>query len=320
MPDERISVVICAYTEARWDQTCAAVASLRPQTLPCLEVILVVDYNPVLFDRLTAALPDVTVVQNDAAKGLSGARNTGVARARGEIIAFLDDDAVAHGDWLKWLHDAYADSAVIGVGGLTLPDWQESPPEWFPAEFYWVIGCNYRGMPDAGQPVRNLLGGNMSFRREAFAAVDGFRAGIGRTAGKRPLGCEETEFCIRLSRNLPGSVLVIEERAVISHYIPVKRGRFDYFVSRCFAEGISKAQVTAEVGQNDGLSAERDYVSRALPRGIAGGLIALARGDLAGPLRASAIVVGFLVTAAGYATGCASALGSTSHKTKKLAA
>ena len=184
------SVVVCVYTEDRWDQICAAVQSVRLQSRPAAEIIMVVDYNRPLYDRLVAAMPDVTVVENTAAKGLSGARNTGVARARGEIIAFLDDDATADQDWLKFFDDAYANPAIVGVGGLTLPDWQTARPWWMPEEFYWVVGCNYLGMPPSMEPVRNLLGGNMSFRRGVFDLVDGFQSGIGRTAHKRPLGCE----------------------------------------------------------------------------------------------------------------------------------
>ena len=164
------SVVICVYTEDRWDQICAAVQSVRAQSLPCAEIIVVVDYNRALYERLTAAMPDVTVVENTDAKGLSGARNTGSALAKGEIIAFLDDDATAHPDWLKFIDDSYADPAITGVGGLTLPNWQTARPSWLPEEFYWVVGCNYLGMPPSGAPVRNLLGGNMSFRREVFDA------------------------------------------------------------------------------------------------------------------------------------------------------
>jgi len=117
-----------------------------------------------------------------------------------------------------------------------------------------VVGCNYRGMPPSGAPVRNLLGANMSFRREVFGLVDGFQTGIGRTANKRPLGGEETVFCIRLSQRSPGSLLVMEHRAKVWHFVSDSRCRFSYFLSRCDAEGISKAQVTASVGRGDGLS------------------------------------------------------------------
>ncbi len=294
------SVVICAYTEERWDQVLAAVQSVRAQSVKAAEIILVADHNPVLYRRLSAALPDVTVLENREERGLSGARNTGAAQARGEVIAFLDDDAVAHADWLKFLLDAYANPDVMGVGGLTVPEWETARPAWLPSEFYWVVGCNYTGMPPSGSRVRNLLGANMSFRREAFTLVEGFQAGIGREAGKRPLGCEETEFCIRLGQRSPGSLLVMEYRAVVSHFVPVSRCRFSYFVSRCFAEGISKARVTGNVGSEDGLAAERAYVTRTLPLGVVKGLADCCRGHIGGLGRATAIITGLAVTAAGY--------------------
>lgn len=299
----RFSVVICAYTEERLEQIAVAIDSLRAQSRSGAEIILVVDHNPALYKRLIAMMPDVTVVENREDRGLSGARNTGAALARGEVIAFLDDDATAHPDWLKYLDEAYANPAVTGVGGLTLPRWQTGRPGWFPAEFYWVVGCNYLGMPASGQWVRNLLGANMSFRREAFDLVGGFRTGIGRTANGRPLGCEETEFCIRLGQLSPESVLTMEHKAVAWHFVPDSRCRFSYFVSRCFAEGMSKAQVTATVGSGDGLSAERSYTTRTLPMGAAKGVADLLRGDLGGLGRAAAIVVGLSVTAAGYIAG-----------------
>ncbi len=294
------SVVICVYTEERWDHICAAIQSVRSQSLPCTEIIVVVDYNRGLYDRLTAAMPDVTVVENTDTKGLSGARNTGSALARGDIIAFLDDDATAHPDWLKFMDDSYGNPAITGVGGLTLPNWQTARPSWLPEEFYWVVGCNYLGMPPSGAPVRNLLGGNMSFRREVFDIVEGFQAGIGRSASKRPLGCEETEFCIRLAQRSPGTVLVMDHRSVIYHFVSDKRCRFSYFLSRCYAEGISKAQVTANVGSGDGLANERAYVTRTLPLGVLSGIADLFRGRPAGLGRAGAIIAGLGMTAAGY--------------------
>lgn len=298
-----ISVVICAYTEKRWEQTCAAVESVRTQSLPGAEIILVVDHNPALFQRAAAAMPDVLVVENEQAQGLSGGRNTGIARATGDVIAFLDDDAVAHEDWLKYFADSLSSPRVTGVGGMTLPDWETARPRWMPEEFYWTIGSNYRGLPPSGAPVRNLFGGNMAFRREVFDLVGGFRSGIGRTSSGRPLGCEETEFCIRLRQRAPETVLVIDHRAVISHFVPGSRCTFSYFLSRCFAEGISKAAVTASVGSGDGLSAERAYITRTLPLGVARGLGDFLLGKPGGAGRAGAIVAGLGMTALGYLRG-----------------
>jgi GT2 family glycosyltransferase len=295
-----ISVVICVYTEDRWDHICAAVDSVRVQTRPAAETIIIVDHNPALYKRLVAFLPEVTVVENREAQGLSGGRNTGAALAQGELIAFLDDDAAADHDWLRYLAEDYANPDIMGVGGLTLPNWQTARPSWMPEEFLWVIGSNYKGMPPSGAPVRNLLGGNMSFRREVFELIDGFHSGIGRTAASLPLGGEETEFCIRLHQRSPGAVLVMEHRAKVWHYVSDNRCRFSYFLSRCWAEGISKAQVADSVGSGDGLSTEHAYATRTLPLGVVKGIADLFGGDPAGLSRAGSIIVGFSVTAAGY--------------------
>jgi hypothetical protein len=304
MRAREISVVICAYTEDRWDQIRAAVDSARRQSLPSAEVILIIDYNPALYDRAVAAMPDVTVLENRSAKGIAGARNTGVASAKGEIIAFFDDDGTAHEDWLKFLGDAYENPSILGVGGLTVPRWQTARPAWMPEEFYWVIGCNYIGMPASGAPARNLIGANMSYRREAFELVSsGFATGVGRTTPGRPLGCEETEFCIKLGQRAPGSLLVIDHRAVVSHFVPDSRCTFSYFLSRCFAEGISKAQMTTHVGLGDALSTEGSYAARTLPRGVARGVADMFHGDITGIGRAVAIITGLGVTTAGYVRG-----------------
>lgn len=297
-----LSVVICAYTFDRWDDTLAAVESVQRQTTPAREVVVVVDHNPELLDRLRDALPDVTVVANSNKRGLSGGKDTGVSATSSDIVAFLDDDAVAHPDWLRHFRDAYTDDNVVGVGGTTLPRWETARPRWFPAEFDWVLGCTFTGREPG--PVRNLLGGNASFRREVFSVAGGFPSDIGRTsAQRRPLGCEETEFCIRVNQHRPDWRFVFEPQATIWHRVPAARETFSYFRSRCYAEGLSKAAVTRSVGVTDALAAERRYTTRTLTRGMVRGLGETLLGDRAGIERSGAISVGLLAAAAGYARG-----------------
>src|SRR3954447_1474612 len=99
-----VSVIICCYTEDRWDDLVRAVESVRQQTVACRELIVVVDHNPSLHGRAQDEL-DCIVVENAEARGLSGARNTGIGAANGALVAFLDDDAAAAPDWLHWLTD-----------------------------------------------------------------------------------------------------------------------------------------------------------------------------------------------------------------------
>ena len=298
-----ISVILCAYTEARWQALAAAVESVRRQTKSPGEIILVIDHNQPLLARAREQLPDVTVIENWQPRGLSGARNSGISIAKGDVIAFMDEDALAAPDWLEWLTQYYTHDHVLGVGGTIEPVWATGRPKWFPSEFDWVVGCTYRGMPDTTKSVRNLIGCNMSFRREVFQQVGGFRSGIGRV-GVRPVGCEETELCIRLNQHRPKCVLLYEPRGRVFHQVPASRSNWRYFVSRCYSEGLSKAIVAKFVGAGDGLAAERAYTMETLPRGILHGAAdAVRRGDLAGLARASAIVAGLLFTALGFLGG-----------------
>src|SRR5206468_270211 len=155
-------------------------------------------------------------------------------------IAFLDDDAVAAPNWLEAIERAFRQEAVLGVGGAVEPLWLAARPRWFPGEFDWVVGCTYRGLPRQRAPVRNLIGANMSFRRRVFEEAGGFRTELGREASI-PAGCEETELCIRVRRRWPDRKLLYDPAVRVTHRVPPERGRLAYFLSRCYAEGRSKA-------------------------------------------------------------------------------
>lgn len=301
------SVVICVYTEERWEDIREAVESVENQRCKPYELILVVDYNPDLHLKLKRAYPQAIVVENAHEQGLSGGKNTGADVATGDIVAYLDDDAVADPGWLEALEEGFQEANVVGVGGRTDPLWaSKRRPRWFPYEFDWTVGCTYRGMPAVRAPIRNVMGGNAAFLREVVSEVGGFHSGIGRSVQgrkSRPLGCEETEFCIRLSQRRPGSVMLFEPRAVIGHKVSAQRERFAYFRSRCYAEGLSKALVTREVGTQDGLSSERAHAMKTLPLGVFRGVGDTLRGDVGGLGRAAAIVVGLAWTTWGYVVG-----------------
>lgn len=294
-----ISVVICAYTLDRLPVMGEAIESLRAQTLPPHEVLLVADHAPELLEEARRLWPEVKVVASRERQGLSGARNTGVAEAGGEVVAFLDDDAIAASDWLERLAAAYADPSVLGAGGAVHPRWVEGKPGWFPPEFDWVVGCTHSGMPRQAEPVRNLVGANMSFRREPLVEVGGFSHDLGRV-GALPVGCEETDLSIRVHQRWPEAEILYDPAAEVDHVVPGSRGRLRYFFDRCRAEGRSKAVLTAMVGSEDGLSSERSYVRRTLPAGVVRGLRDALGGDAGGFGRATMIFLGLAATTADY--------------------
>lgn len=297
------SVIICAHTLKRWDDLMEAVASVENQDTPAHQIIIVIDHNPEMFARARAQFHRADVIENHNAHGLNGARNSGVDQATGSIIAFLDDDAVAAPDWISQLQAGYTHDRVVGVGGKINPQWLSGRPRWFPDEFLWVVGCTYKGMPTTSAPVRNLIGCNMSYRRNIVLKVGGFLSGIGHVGG-RPQGDDETELCIRIHQTLPGSVLLYTPAAQVSHKVPADRTRPAYYRWRCYLEGRSKALLSSLLGAGDGLSSERTYTMRTLPLGFLRGIgDTLFKFDLYGILRAAAIFMGLFITTFGYVQG-----------------
>jgi GT2 family glycosyltransferase len=311
-PAVSASVVICVYTEKRWDDIVEAVASVHAQDVTPAEVLVVVDHNPALLDRSKAefAPQGVRVLPNAGKQGLSGARNTAVAEATGDVLVFLDDDAAARPGWLAALLSPYSDPAVVAVGGVAHPRWPRNRPRVLPGdapydpdatgELDWIVGCTYTGQPTRQAEVRNLMGCNMSLRREVFERVGGFTEDIGRI-GKNPLGCEETELCIRAHQSyqragIPCRIL-FEPAAIVDHRVSADRVEWAYLRRRSWSEGLSKAAVSKMVGAGDALSTERSYVSKVLPTAV---LRELREGRVSS---AAAVVTALAFTSAGYLRG-----------------
>ena len=296
------SVIICAYTLDRWADLQSAVASCDHQTLAPSEVIVVIDYNDELAQRSRESFPHVRVIDNHLTKGLSGARNSGVLAATGDVIAFLDDDAYADPAWLERLTAPLSDDDVAGAGGWIIPHWPGDTPSWYPSTFLWVLGCSYDGLPaDAGR-IRNPIGASMAMKREVFLAVGGFTAGLGRV-GTTPLGCEETELCIRYQHEHPTQRFVLARDAVVHHRVPASRLTTRYFLSRCWAEGLSKAAVSTLVGADQGLAAERRHVMKAIPRELVSSLVEMTSDPATGAKKFFLIVAGSVAAAAGLVRG-----------------
>ena len=110
-----ISVVICAFTARRWRELGAAIDSVRDQRQPAREIIVVIDHHEELLVRARTAWPDVLIVPNAHARGLSGARNTGTSIARGDAAGSSSTTMpAAHERWLEHLSGAYDDSRFCG--------------------------------------------------------------------------------------------------------------------------------------------------------------------------------------------------------------
>jgi glycosyltransferase involved in cell wall biosynthesis len=300
--DVSFSIIVCAYTTERITQLVNCVDALLDQMNSRDEIIVVIDHNDQLYETMAERYGDCVIV-NTRVRGLSGARNSGIARATRDVLAFVDDDAEIQSGWADKLRAHYRDPQVAGVGGYAEPVWPAAGrPEWFPVEYDWVVGCSHRGLPVSVAPVRNFIGCNMSFRNSVFSEVGEFNVEVGRL-GSRPVGCEETELCIRLSQARPGARLLFDPEIAVRHSVTPERTRLRYFLDRCFSEGLSKQRVSGMVGSSDALSTERRYVASVLPSAFLRGLrdALIGRGSRrAACARSAVVLVGLLATTFGY--------------------
>lgn len=262
-----VSVIVSTYTTKRLNEVVCCISSLKNQTFPPTEVILVLDPNEKLMEFYTSRIsPSIRIVMSDDV-GLSNARNTGVKNARGTIVAFIDDDATADEKWLEKLIKNYEDPDVMGVGGLTRAVWTGERPRWFPEELDWIVGCSYKGLPKRASTIRNPLGCNMSFRKTIFEKVGYFRTDIGRF-GTELLANEETELSIRINRKIPNSKIVYDPSALVYHNVDRSRENLKYVWTRSFYEGVSKALVSSNSTRNSTLHTEDLYLKYLLSAAI----------------------------------------------------
>lgn len=169
-----LSIVVTSYTTDRLKDIFELLDSIKSQTYQSIESIFVAERSQELYERVREygeeqSIPNLRVIFNHDKPGLSAARNLGIQEARGDIIAFVDDDVVLFSDWAEEMVKTYEDESVIGVTGPGFPLWEDKSLNWLPEEFYWLTSCTaFTGWSEELKAVRSAWGMNMSFRKEAF--------------------------------------------------------------------------------------------------------------------------------------------------------
>jgi len=233
-----ITVIICTYN--RCQSLEAAIASVLASTIPASIhwEVLVVDNNSTDATRLVvedmAQRCDGRVrYLFEPRQGLSCARNAGIREARGEIVAFTDDDVMVEPGWLQNLTASLGSGQWAGAGGPIVAQWTGSPPAWLPLHDQYGVAPLAMFDPhlEAGPLDESPFGANMAFRKEMFKKYGEFRADLGR-CGAKMLSNEDTEFGERLLRG--GERLRFEPAAAVRHSVPENRVRQSYFLNWWF--------------------------------------------------------------------------------------
>jgi GT2 family glycosyltransferase len=298
-----VSVIICCYTKERLQDMRNAVASAQRQTRPPEEVILAVDNNRDLYECSRSEFGEsIKVVLNAGAKGLSATRNVGIGAAQGDLVAFLDDDAVAQADWLANLIAVFEDPKVHAAGGRAILNWVEHRPSWLPEDLDWTLGGGFTWLPLKRADVRNPHGHSMCFRREVFTFVGQFDGSLGRVASGGQ-GGEEAELCLRLKRQMPEAKIVYEPSSVIQHKVPAVRATWRYFLKRSYQEGLCKARIEqlARARGAEPLSTESAYLRHLVFRALPSRLVQFWRPPTLA--QAAAILACIAAVGVGYAVG-----------------
>ena len=240
-----LSLVITSYTTERLGDIYELLESVKNQIYKNMEVIFVTERSQSLFEKVKAyaeekAMPNMTVVFNDGEPGLSVARNMGIQHAKGDIIAFVDDDVVLFPDWAEEMVKAHENESAIGVTGPAFPLWEDESLKWLPEEFYWLVSCTAWTGWEERRVIRGAFGANMAFKREAFADGCLFSPNAGFTRGHHdsPIS-EDIEFSLRL-RKKNGRPIMFDPGPRVWHRVVTGRLSLGFVVQRAHHIGCTR--------------------------------------------------------------------------------
>src|SRR4051812_6158080 len=199
-----VTIIVCTYNRAgSLERTLESLAAMAvPRSIEW--EVLVIDNNSsdgtrAACERFCLRWPDKFRYIFEQHQGLSHARNTGIREARGEVVAFTDDDITVDVAWLQQLTASLTDGRMVGAGGRIVPDRPFAPPTWLAADALELGGV----LPffDLGEKpsllTRPPYGANMAYRKHAFQKYGLFRTDLGRQ-GNSLISSEDAEFGLRL--------------------------------------------------------------------------------------------------------------------------
>jgi glycosyltransferase involved in cell wall biosynthesis len=306
-PANLVSVIVTSHTRQRLGDVFELLRSLKFQTYPNVEVIFVGEKDPLICEEVAAhardrGMPNVRVLFNDGEPGLSAARNVGIREARGEDLAFLDDDAVASPDWAEEVLKTFAsDDSVIGVTGPVDPLWDDESMVWLPREFYWLVSCTGHRDWNEVREVRNVWGVNMAFAKEAFERCGLFRNECGYHKGPFP---EDNEFSLRV-RTSTGKRIVYNPMVRTQHRVHGYRLGWRFIAARSFWIGLSRMMLKKAYGRAESglLQEEETLRRRILTRLLPSTVLSLTRHPLLAARRLWLILLSLSFMALGYGSG-----------------
>lgn len=231
----KLSIVICTYNRAFIVTECIDSLLHQSASTELYEIIIVnnnsTDATPQIAESYARKYDHIRTV-TETEQGLSHARNRGVVEAKGEWVAYLDDDAKAAPNWIErilYIVDHYPFDCF---GGIYLPWYRDGKPRWYKDEY----GSNTHIYDKTGILPQNCYfsGGNSVFRKAMLQAADGFSGKLGMK-GKKIFYGEENLMQLNL-RQL-GHTIGFDPELIIYHYVPFYKQSVFWFYKSAYQSG-----------------------------------------------------------------------------------
>jgi glucosyl-dolichyl phosphate glucuronosyltransferase len=229
----RISVVIVNYNRPL--EVKDAVQSLLNQSIEPFEIIIIDDASKSpLCMKIDSS--KMKLIRFDKEVGLSCARNFGIRIAKGEYVAFIDDDAVATRHWIREVQNGIKAGGEI-LGGPLRPILKAKPPKWWNEnDLGYFVGVG-------NSETQQIWGANMVFKKEVFEKIGVFDPNIGRQKGKL-LAFEDANL---ISRARKSCRVLFLPNAEVLHLVRSQRLTLRYIIRWSYYHGKSQR---IELGPN----------------------------------------------------------------------
>jgi glycosyltransferase involved in cell wall biosynthesis len=219
-----ISVIICSYNRARYIRE--ALESLYRQDISkdFFEVIVVDNNSTDETDQVCHTFlnnhPDLNgQYLKESQQGSSFARNTGAEAAKGRILVFMDDDAVAEADFISGYIKLFKEIPdAVGAGGRIIPRYIPDEPAWMSYYVSSLVGnFDYSPIRCAFKQGKYPLESNMAVRNEAFKRIGGFNTDLPGVKGTLRIGGEGKDLFYRLTAD--GSSIIYDPAIRVMHVV-----------------------------------------------------------------------------------------------------
>lgn len=250
-----LTAIICTYNRAKYIGNLLESIAANDLTKTEYEILLVdnncIDNTREICEAFAAAHPDINFRYTvEPEQGLSAARNRGIHQAKGDILVYIDDDALVDTWYLRTVVEYMsAHPDISAVGGPILPQYETNEPLWM-TRYTKELLCGYLYFGDKVRPFpgnRYPGGGNAAYRAEVFQHVGLFNTALGRK-GNNLMGAEEKDIFDKM--HTLGMQFMYLPQMILHHIIPQKKLEKDYFNRLTYQIGVSERQRTLAIAKS----------------------------------------------------------------------